>query len=344
MLIVMGKNATEADIERVCGIIVKLGYEARPIPGGQRTAIGIVGNQGAVDPGRFVGLPGVADVIPVSAPYKIVSREWKAEDTVVRLANGTEIGGGSVAIMGGPCSVETEEQIYASAEAVSDAGGTVLRGGAFKPRTSPYAFQGLGEEGLKMMRAAADAHGLAVVTEAVDHASAEMVARYADLVQIGARNMQNYSLLSAIGKLDIPVVLKRGMSATVKEWLLAAEYVMSAGNENVVLCERGIRSFDSSTRNVMDLGAVAVAKAHTHLPVIADPSHGCGRRRHVSALACAAVAVGADGIIVEMHPHPEEALSDGAQSLYPEQFAAMVEDVGRVAGAVRRTISTRSAS
>ena len=335
----MGRDAEQADIDRVCGIIESLGFEARPIPGGMRTAIGIVGNQGAVDPGRFIGLPGVADAIPVSAPYKIVSREWRSEDTVIRLKNGTAIGGGSIAIMGGPCSVETEEQIFASAAAVADAGGTVLRGGAFKPRTSPYAFQGLGEAGLKMMRAAADAHGLAVVTEAVDHASAELVAKYADLVQIGARNMQNYSLLSAIGGLEIPVVLKRGMSATVKEWLLAAEYVMSAGNERVVLCERGIRSFDSSTRNVMDLAAVAVAKAHTHLPVIADPSHGTGRRQHVAALARAAVAVGADGLIVEMHPKPEQALSDGAQSLYPEQFKAMVEDVVRVAGAVRREVS-----
>ena len=339
MLIVMGRDAEQADIDRVCGIIESLGFEARPIPGGQRTAVGIVGNQGAVDPGRFIGLPGVAEAIPVSAPYKIVSREWRSEDTVIRLKNGTAIGGGSVVIMGGPCSVETEEQIFASAAAVAHGGGTVLRGGAFKPRTSPYAFQGLGEAGLKMMRAAADEHGLAVVTEAVDHASAELVAKYADLVQIGARNMQNYSLLSAIGGLEIPVVLKRGMSATVKEWLLAAEYVMSAGNERVVLCERGIRSFDSSTRNVMDLAAVAVAKAHTHLPVIADPSHGTGRRQYVTALAKAAVAVGADGLIVEMHPKPEEALSDGAQSLYPEQFKAMVEDVVRVAGAVRRKVS-----
>lgn len=340
MLIVMGAHASEQDVERICEIINKLGYEARPIPGGQRTAIGIVGNQGAVDPGRFVGLPGVANVIPVSAPYKMVSREWKDEDTIIRLKNGTEIGGGKLAIMGGPCSVETEEQIFESAKGVAAGGGTVLRGGAFKPRTSPYAFQGLGEDGLRMMRAAADEYGLAMITEAVDHSSAELVARYADIVQIGARNMQNYSLLSAVGKMEIPVVLKRGMSATIKEWLLAAEYLMSAGNEQVALCERGIRSFDTSTRNVMDIAAIAVAKAHTHLPVIADPSHGCGRREHVAALARAAVAVGADGLIVEMHPKPEEALSDGAQSLYPEQFTAMVDGARKVAHALGRSLST----
>ncbi len=340
MLIVMDSKATPEDIEHVCEVIVRLGYEARPIPGGQRTAIGLVGNDGSVDPGRFVGLPGVRDAIQVSAPYKLVSREWKQENTLIRLPNGALIGDGNVCMMGGPCSVESEAQIEESAKVVAAAGGTVLRGGAFKPRTSPYAFQGLGEEGLRHMRAAADRHGLAMVTEAIDLDSAAMVARYADVIQIGARNMQNFTLLNAVGRLDKPVLLKRGMAATIKEWLLAAEYVLRGGNEQVILCERGIRSFDDSTRNVMDIAAIAVAKARSHLPVIADPSHGTGRRNQVRALAMAAVAAGADGLIIEMHPRPEEALSDGAQSLYPDQFHSMVEDVARIADAVGVKLST----
>lgn len=340
MLIVMKSAATEEQVAHVCRLIEGLGYEARPMPGEVRTAIGIVGNDGAIDRGRFVGVAGVHQVIPVSAPYKLVSREWKAEDTVVTLPNGTAIGGGSVAVIGGPCSVESKDQIRRSAEVVAEAGGTVLRGGAFKPRTSPYSFQGLGEQGLQWMREAADEFGLGMVTEAVDAASAELVAEYADMVQIGARNMQNYALLNTVGAMKTPVVLKRGMAATIKEWLLAAEYLLAAGNEDVVLCERGIRSFDAMTRNVLDIGAIAAARQLTHLPIIGDPSHGTGVRDLVPALARATVAAGADGVIVEMHPRPEEALSDGAQSLYPEQFVEMVASLRRVADAVGVRIST----
>lgn len=341
MLIVMAANATDAQVQHVCSLIERLGYEARPIPGGSRTAIGLVGNDGAVDPSRFVGVEGVKDVIPVSAPFKLVSREWKPDATVVELANGTRIGGGDVAVMAGPCSVESREQIFASAEAVAAGGATVLRGGAFKPRTSPYAFQGLGEQGLIWMREAADAHGLSVVTEAVDAESAALVDRYADVIQIGARNMQNYALLNVIGALRKPVVLKRGMAATIKEWLLAAEYLLRAGNEQVILCERGIRSFDDSTRNVMDIAAIAVARSLTHLPVIGDPSHGTGIRDKVAPLARAAVAAGADGLLLEMHPKPDEALSDGAQSVYPAQLTEIVEEVARVAEVIGARLYTR---
>lgn len=342
MLIVMRASATEAQVARVCELIAKMGFEGRPIPGAGRTAIGIVGNDGALDPGRFVGLDGVKEAITVSAPYKLVSREWKATPTVVELPNGTRIGGGHLAIMAGPCSVESRDQIFESAKVVAEGGGTVLRGGAFKPRTSPYAFQGAGEEALQWMREAADAYGLSVVTEAVDAESARLVAQYADMFQVGARNMQNYALLNTIGSLGKPVLLKRGMSATIKEWLLAAEYLLHAGNENVVLCERGIRSFDSSTRNVLDLAAMSVAKSLTHLPVIADPSHGTGLRDHVTPMARAAVAAGADGLIVEMHPVPEEALSDGAQSLRPAQFVTLVEQVRAVAAAVGSQVNERA--
>lgn len=327
MLIVMAANATDAQIAHVCEQIEKMGFEARPMPGEVRTAIGIVGNDGPIDRGRFVGLPGVKDAISVSAPYKLVSREWKASDTVVRLGNGTEIGGGSVAIMAGPCSVESRDQIRRSAELVREHGGTVLRGGAFKPRTSPYSFQGLGEQGLVWMREAADEFGLATVTEAIDSDSARLVEQYADMIQLGARNMQNFALLNTVGAMRKPVLLKRGMAATMKEWLLAAEYLLAAGNEDVILCERGIRSFDPATRNVMDIGAIALAKSLSHLPVIGDPSHGTGVRSLVPALARATVASGADGLIVEMHPNPDEALSDGAQTLFPEQFSAMVAQV-----------------
>lgn len=339
MLIVMGAHALDSDIAAVCEIITAMGFEPRPIPGGTRTAIGIVGNDGPIDPGRFAGLPGVHELIPVSAPFKLVSREWKRDDTVIELPNGARIGGGAVIIMGGPCSIESAEQIEASAAAVAGAGGRVLRGGAFKPRTSPYSFQGLGEEGLKMMREAARRYGLATVTEAIDHESADLVARWADMIQIGARNMQNFSLLRHIGQLGRPVLLKRGQSATIKEWLLAAEYVAASGCEQIVLCERGIRGFDTATRNVMDVAAIPVAKDLTHLPVIGDPSHGTGRRDKILPLSLASVAAGADGLIVEMHPNPSRAMSDGAQSLFPEQFAHMVGEVRKVAGALGRSLA-----
>lgn len=334
MLIVMKSQAAEADIERVCGVIERLGFEARPIPGGQRTAIGIVGNDRAIDPAPFVGLPGVARTISVSAPFKQVSREWKAEETRVELPNGAAFGDGAFGLVAGPCSIESEAQIHAAARGVAEAGGRVLRGGAFKPRTSPYSFQGLGEDALRWMAAAAKEYGLATVTEAVDAATAERVAEHADMIQIGARNMQNYALLSIVGQLGKPILLKRGMAATIKEWLLAAEYIANAGEPRIVLCERGIRSFDATTRNVLDLGGMVAAKQRSHLPVIADPSHGTGRRDMVEALSLAAVAAGADGLIVEAHPDPDVALSDGAQSLYFEQLAVLAERVDRVRGAV----------
>ncbi|MCB9506338.1 MAG: 3-deoxy-7-phosphoheptulonate synthase [Myxococcales bacterium] len=330
MLIVMSAAADESDIQRVCDTIERLGFEARPIPGGQRTAIGVVGNDGPVDAGRFVGLPNVREVISVSAPYKLVSWEWKPTPTIIELPNGTLVGGGGLALMAGPCAVESRDQIFRSAELVAHAGGTVLRGGVFKPRTSPYSFQGLGLDGLRWMREAADAHGLAVVTEAVDPDSARAIADLADIIQIGARNMQNFALLTAVGELRVPVMLKRGMAATIKEWLLAAEYVLRGGNEQVILCERGIRSFDDMTRNVLDIGAIAAARTRTHLPIVADPSHGCGRRDLVAPLARAATAAGADGLIIEMHPDPSEALSDGAQSLYPAQLDALAIQLKRL--------------
>lgn len=334
MLIVMKSGATEADVERVCEVIQRLGFDARPIPGGHRTAIGIVGNDRAIDPAPFVGLPGVAQTISVSAPFKQVSREWQEDETTVTLSNGASLGGGAFAIMAGPCSIESEEQIHAAAAGVALAGGRILRGGAFKPRTSPYSFQGLGEQALRWMSAAAREHGLATVTEAVDAATAERVAEHADMIQIGARNMQNYALLSVVGQLGKPILLKRGMSATIKEWLLAAEYIANAGQPNIVLCERGIRSFDATTRNVLDLGAMVAAKQRSHLPVIADPSHGTGRRDMVEALSLAAVAAGADGLIVEAHPDPDAALSDGAQSLFLDQLSRLVERTGSVRAAI----------
>jgi len=338
MLIVMDQSARPEDIERVCKVIERLGFQARPMPGGQRTAIGIVGNETALDAARFHGLPGVRETIAVSAPYKQVSLEWKRERTVVRLDNGTTIGGDGVVIMGGPCSVESEEQLLATAKYVAAAGATILRGGAYKPRTSPYAFQGLGEGGLRILAEARRRYGLALVTEALDETSAERIAEVADIIQIGARNMQNFELLKKIGRLGKPVLLKRGPASTIKEWLLAAEYIVHEGNPNVILCERGIRSFDGSTRNVFDTAAIAVARTMTHLPIIGDPSHGTGRRELILPMARAAIAAGADGVIVETHPCPPEALSDGQQSLYPDQFTEMVSALRRIADAVGRRL------
>lgn len=343
MLIVMHTAATTEQVERVCEVITALGFEARTMPGERRTAIGIVGNDGPVDAARFKGLPGVKDAIPVSAPYKLVSRELRPEPTIITLNNGLEIGGEGVVVMGGPCAVETEAQIMAAAETVAAAGGTVLRGGAFKPRTSPYSFQGLGQKGLELLARARARFGLAIITEAVDTDSLRLVAEYTDIVQIGARNMQNFALLRAAGRLRKPVMVKRGPSATLKEWLLAAEYVLAAGNEQVMLCERGIRSFDSATRNVMDVAAIALVKEMTHLPVIADPSHATGRRSLIAPMARAAVAAGADGLIVETHPNPNAALSDGPQALYPTQFGEMVHSVKQIAEVVGRPLAQRPA-
>ena len=338
MLVVMAHDATAKDVDRVVSIIKEMGYEARPMPGAQRTAVGLVGNDGRVDASRIEALPGVAQIIHVTQPYKQVSREWRAENTVVELAPGVTIGGDSVVVIGGPCSVESEEQILAAARIVKAAGGTALRGGAFKPRSSPYSFQGLGKKGLELLARARTATGLPIVTEAMDSEGAQIVAEVADCIQIGARNMQNYSLLKTVGRMKTPVLLKRGMAATINDLLLSAEYILAEGNQNVILCERGVRSFDPAARNMLDLTAIPIVHRLSHLPIIADPSHGTGLRDKVIPMARAAVAAGADGVMIEVHPEPDKALSDGAQSLYPNQFVQLVGELRAVAAAIGRSI------
>lgn len=336
MLIVMKNSASAEQIHAVVGVVKDMGYDATPIPGGQRTAIGIIGNDGGVSSDRLAGLEGVLELIPVTHPYKQVSREWQDEDTVISLPNGTKIGGLDLVLMAGPCSVENEHEILDIAHRVKDVGATVLRGGAFKPRSSPYSFQGLGLQGLEFLARAREETGLAVVTEALDPDGVDLVVQYADIVQIGARNMQNYALLRRAGRAGKPVLLKRGMSATIDELLLAAEYILAEGNPDVILCERGIRSFDTHTRNLFDLAAIPVVKSLSHLPIIADPSHGTGIRSKVTPMGRAAVAAGADGLIVEVHHDPPRAMSDGAQSLYPDQFAKLVDEVRVIARAIGR--------
>ena len=339
MLIVMRHGASDEEVRRVCDVIVEMGYQARPMPGRQRTTVGLVGNDGRVDGSRIEALSGVQEVIHVSKPYKQVSREWKAESTIVSLPGGLTIGGEDVVVMAGPCSVESEQQILAAAEAVREAGATVLRAGAFKPRSSPYSFQGLGVEGLPLLRLAKAETGLLIVTEAMDPEGADQVAEVADIIQIGARNMQNYSLLKRAGRLQKPILLKRGLSATIQELLLSAEYILAEGNPNVILCERGVRGFDPATRNIFDLSAIPVVHGLSHLPIIADPSHGTGHREMVIPMARAAVAAGADGLLVEVHPNPDRALSDGAQSLYPEQFARLMKETRIIAEAIGRRVA-----
>ena len=339
MLIVMKNNASAEQIQVVVGVVKEMGYDATPIPGGQRTAIGIIGNDGGISSDRLAGLEGVLELIPVTHPYKQVSREWQDENTVVSLPNGTKIGGSDLVLMAGPCSVENEREILDIAHRVKDVGATVLRGGAFKPRSSPYSFQGLGLQGLEFLARAREETGLAVVTEALDPDGVDLVVKYADIVQIGARNMQNYALLRSAGRAGKPVLLKRGISATIDELLLAAEYILAEGNPDVILCERGIRSFDTHTRNLFDLAAIPVVKSLSHLPIIADPSHGTGIRSKVTPMGRAAVAAGADGLIVEVHPDPPKAMSDGAQSLYPDQFAKLVDEVTVIARAIGRNFN-----
>jgi 3-deoxy-7-phosphoheptulonate synthase len=339
MLVVMKQNATPAEVQRVCDWIVERGYTAQPMPGAQRTAIGLIGNDGRVDGSPLEDMPGVAEVIYVSNPYKQVSREWKPEKTIVEIAPGVRFGGSEIPIIAGPCSVENEAQILASAVAVKAAGAVALRGGAFKPRSSPYSFQGLGKQGLELLALAKRETGLPIVTEAMDEEGAELVAKYADCLQIGARNMQNYSLLKAAGRIGKPVLLKRGMAATIQDLLLSAEYLLAEGNQQVILCERGLRSFDTTSRNLFDLTAIPVVQQLSHLPIVADPSHGTGRRDKVLSMSRAAIAAGADGILIEVHPQPEKAMSDGAQSQTPEQFADTVRQLQRVAEAVDRSIS-----
>jgi 3-deoxy-7-phosphoheptulonate synthase len=339
MLVIMRHDATEEEIRGVVTVIEQMGYQARPMPGRQRTTVGVVGNDGRVDGDRLAALAGVYECLHVTPPYKQASREWKQEPTIVRLPGGLTIGGEEVVVMAGPCSVESEAQIIASAHAVRDAGATILRGGAYKPRSSPYSFQGLGLPGLKLLVKAREETGLLIVTEAMDPEGAELVAEHADIIQIGARNMQNYSLLKKAGKLKKPVLLKRGLSATIQELLLSAEYILAEGNPDVILCERGIRSFDSQTRNLFDLSAIPVVKKLSHLPIVADPSHGTGLREFVPPMARAAIAAGADGLLVEVHPQPERALSDGAQTLNPEQFDKMMREVRAISEVIGRRVA-----
>ena len=339
MLVVMQHGATTAQVDAVCDAITEMGYTPAPMPGEQRTAVGLVGNDGPVDGAAIGAMPGVAQIIYVTKAYKQVSREWKADNTAVTIAPGVTFGGSDIVIVAGPCSVETETQIVTAARAVRAAGGAALRGGAFKPRSSPYSFQGLGTKGLDLLALAKRETGLAIVTEAMDEEGAHLVAGVADMIQIGARNMQNYSLLRAVGRIGKPVLLKRGMSATISDLLLSAEYILAEGNPHVVLCERGVRGFDSATRNLFDLTAIPLVQRMSHLPVVADPSHGTGIRAMVTPMARAAVAAGADGIIVEVHPTPDRALSDGAQSLYPEQFVQLVTELRAIAKAIGRAIT-----
>ncbi len=339
MLVVMSHNATAAQIEAVCATITSMGYTPAPMPGAQRTAVGLVGNDGRVDDTLIAELPGVAKIIHVSNPYKQVSREWRPENTIVTIAPGVSFGGEEIPVIAGPCSVETEQQIVESALIVKAAGAIGLRGGAFKPRSSPYSFQGLGKKGLELLALAKRETGLAIVTEAMDDEGAHLVAEVADCIQIGARNMQNYSLLKTVGRIGKPVLLKRGMAATIQDLLLSAEYILSEGNPHVILCERGLRSFDSASRNLFDLTAIPVVHQLSHLPIVADPSHGTGRRDKVLPMARAAVAAGADGLLIEMHPHPDRALSDGAQSLNADQFTELMQQIRRVAEAVDRQIA-----
>ena len=330
MLVVMKAHAGPADIARVCERIEMLGLQAHIIPGEQRTAIGITGNRGPVDPAEFEHLPAVAEAIRVSKPYKLVSRETKPENTVVTV-NGVPVGGEQIVLCGGPCSVESRDQILESARAVKAAGGDLLRGGAYKPRTSPYSFQGMGEEGLRYLADAREETGLGVVTEAIDVETFDLVEHYADCVQIGARNMQNFSLLRRAGRSRKPILLKRGMSSTLEEFLMAAEYILAEGNYNVVLCERGVRTFADHTRNTLDLSVVPAVQSLSHLPIIVDPSHGTGKRDKVLPMALASIAAGASGLIVEVHPDPERALSDGFQSLDPTEFAEMADECRAIA-------------
>ncbi len=336
MLIVMESGATEGQIREVMERIQALGLRPHVIPGAERTAIGITGNHGPLDPAEFEILPGVQEAIRVTKPYKLVSREVKPVDSVIQVG-GRPVGGSRLTIIAGPCAVETEEQTLTIARQVGEAGADLFRGGAFKPRTSPYSFQGLGLQGLKILARVRDETHLPVVTEAVDEESLALVEDYADAVQIGARNMQNFSLLKRAGKSKLPIFLKRGMSATLEEFLMAAEYIVSEGNYRVFLCERGVRTFADHTRNTLDLAIVPAVKHLSHLPILVDPSHGTGRRDKVVPLARAAVAAGADGIMVEVHHDPARALSDGPQAILPAQFSALVQDIRALAGLVGRT-------
>ena len=324
MLVVLEKGTTEEQVQAIVRTIEKRGYTARPIPGGDRVSIGILHNKGSVDAAHFLGLDGVKEVIPVTKPYKLVSREFRQENTHVKIGDAV-FGNGTMPVIAGPCAVESLEQVLSIARSVQEAGATLFRGGAFKPRTSPYSFQGLGEKGLEFLAKVREETGLPVVTEVMDVENFDIVEAYVDVVQIGTRNMQNFSLLRRAGRSKKPVILKRGMSALLQEWLMAAEYIMEEGNSNVILCERGVRTFVQHSRNTLDLSVVPAAKKESHLPIIVDPSHAAGVRDQVIPLAYASAALGADGQMIEVHNKPEEALSDGAQSLYPDQFTEVMK-------------------
>ncbi len=342
MLVVMQSHATEEQVRAVCKRIESLGLKAHPMPGSLRTAIGITGNKGAIDLGILESLPGVIECIPVSKPYKLVSRDTKQDDSIIRIptpSGDVIVGGDQIALVAGPCAVETEEQCLAIAERLKKSGVRLFRGGAYKPRTSPYSFQGLGEAGLKILSKVREKFGFGIVTEAIDNESLDLVEEYADVIQIGARNMQNFSLLKRAGRAKKPVLLKRGMSATLDEFLMAAEYVLSEGNYNVMLCERGVRTFSDFSRNTLDLAVVPAVKKRSHLPIFVDPSHGTGKRHKVLPLSRAAVAVGADGLLIEVHHEPDKALSDGMQSLLPEEFISLADEMRQIAAVLHRSIN-----
>src|SRR5687767_1272863 len=337
MVVVMQERATDEQVQKVIAQLVEMGFDVHRSTGALRTVIGAVGGNRAFDPALVQVLDGVQEVLRITEPYKLASRTFKPENTIITIGD-VRIGGDEVIVMAGPCSAESDEQVEATAAAVKRAGAKVLRGGAFKPRSSPYSFQGLGEEGLRMLRAAADRHNMKLITEIMEISQLDVIEKYAHILQVGARNMQNYSLLRELGHTRTPVLLKRGISATIEEWLLSAEYILAGGNMNVMLCERGIRTFESYTRNTLDVSAIPVIHKLSHLPIIADPSHGSGRRDMVASMARAAVAAGADGLIIEVHTDPDHALSDGAQSLFPNQFDRLMAELRIIAPAIGRGI------
>jgi 3-deoxy-7-phosphoheptulonate synthase len=336
MVVVMEERASDAQIEKVVAYLVEKGMDVHRSTGVSRTVLGVVGTQ-PTDPALIEMMEGVHEVLRITEPYKLASRAFRPDGTIVAIED-VRVGGDEVIVMAGPCSVETEEQIFTSAAAVRRAGAKILRGGAFKPRSSPYSFQGLGEDGLKLLRAAANKESLKVVSEVMDVSQIEVVGKYSDIYQVGARNMQNFTLLRELGKTRKPVLLKRGIAATIEEWLLSAEYLLAGGNSDVILCERGIRTFESYTRNTLDISAIPVVKKLSHLPIVADPSHGTGRRDKVAPMARAAVAAGADGLVIEVHHNPDRALSDGAQSMYPAQFDRLMAELRIIAPAIGRSI------
>ena len=344
MIIILKMKAIEQDLGRVVNRIEESGLKVHLSKGTERTIIGVIGDERKMDVQSLEVLPGVERVVRVLRPFKLASREFKPDDTVVQVSDDVQVGGNQIVVMAGPCAVENERDLMETAFAVKASGAQVLRGGAFKPRTSPYSFQGLGKDGLRLLAKARDASGLSIVTEVLSSGDVDLVSEFSDILQVGARNMQNFSLLHAVGESRKPVLLKRGMSATVEEWLMAAEYVLAGGNTQVILCERGIRTFETYTRNTMDVSSIPLVKQLSHLPVIGDPSHGTGLRSLVPALARAAVAAGSDGLLVEVHPNPEKALSDGPQSLSLDEFSALMRDVSRVAGSVGRTTAVSTAS